>query len=87
MKKLYCVTYETKIMVLADSAHDAEEEVRDDPQGCGVCEDDDDTFLHATEVTEIAQCPEQWRGCIPYGPADDEEIDKTCSQILKERAT
>lgn len=74
VKRLYNVSIERTIMVMADSEDDAErlalrserEEISNEPD-----------FVSANLVTGRPRIPEPWRDSLPYGGDDD----MTCAQI------
>ncbi len=78
MKRLYRVTVEQVLYVLADD----EAEARD---VAGYCEIDEDPVVFATEVDSESQIDHDWKNARPYtsethkGYADG---DPTCEQIL-----
>lgn len=78
--KLWAVTIERTIMVLADSDTEAEQLAQEKERE--ECLNDPD-FLTAIEANDLMRVPPPWRDCIPYGGTDD----LNCQQILESAAT
>lgn len=75
MKKLYTVTVETELVVLADSPEDAEYNAEHWAR-----EGDFDVF--AKEMTYL---PNGWEPeALPYGKFDDDTPEKTIEQLIEE---
>jgi hypothetical protein len=78
--KLWEVTIERTIFVLADDEMAAEREAM---KAESEEHYNDPSFVNAIEVTDLKRVPKDWRDSLPYGAPNDSPVrDMTCEQYL-----
>lgn len=76
MKKLFTVTIETEIVVLAETAKEAEEYAADELREL-------DSYQYDFHAMEMAHLPGDWDvKSIPYGDVDEEHPDRTIQEWI-----
>jgi len=78
--KLYAVTIERVIVVMAKDERHAETEAEYYEKD----EDGEPELIHAREISSVEELPPPWRHSIPWG--GDKEDERTCAQRLSESA-
>ena len=77
--KLWEVTIERSLFVLAENARDAESiGVRNEREESYNSAD----FVNAIEITDLKRIPKEWRDSLPYSKKLDGEINLTCEEFL-----
>lgn len=78
--KLWAVTIERTIMVLAEDETKAEQAAIESEREESANEAD---FISARECKYVGDVPKLWRDCIPYGGPDGPLRDLNCLQVLE----
>ena len=79
--KLFKVTFETEMMVLAKDAEDAELGVVD--QDFDWSQEIGNGSASAQEVKNVSEIPEDWLGALPYSKGRGAYPERTCQRILE----
>ena len=74
-KKLFEVTVEYTVYVVAENEREAEEVAQQ------YAHEDEPAFTHGVEIKNEGSIDKDWVGSIPYGGVTD---DKTCTQVIRE---
>ncbi len=79
--KLYCVTIEIELYVVALTEEEAEDIAKDVATGLDNPEPD---FILAHEVTDPKRIPKDWLDGIPYGIETDEKTGDLLERLMRE---